>query len=99
MPEITTNCEKAISRKGDGFYELRLKVTPKASSSKIGGLVADSEGNMHLKVYVTTVPEKGKANKAVIELLAKELKVPKSSISIVAGETDSYKTVRVTHRP
>lgn len=59
-------------------------------------MVADAGGNMHLKVYVTTVPEKGKANKAVIELLAKELKVPKSHISVVSGETSSSKVLRIS---
>ena len=48
-----------------------------------------------LKIRVTVPPEGGKANKAVVELLAKTLKVPKSSIQIVRGETSRTKTVRV----
>lgn len=44
---------------------------------------------------VTVPPEGGKANKAVVELLAKVLKVPKRSVNIVRGETSRIKTVRI----
>ena len=48
-----------------------------------------------LKIKVTVPPEGGKANKAVVELLSKALKVPKSSIEIVRGESSRIKTVRI----
>ena len=44
-----------------------------------------------LKVSVTQAPEKGKANKAVIELLAKKLGLKKSQIELIAGETSHQK--------
>ena len=44
-----------------------------------------------LRVSVTQVPEKGKANKAIVELLARELNVKKSQIMLIAGETSSQK--------
>lgn len=44
-----------------------------------------------LKVCCTQIPEKGKANKAILELLAKGLKLKKSQLSLLAGETDSHK--------
>jgi uncharacterized protein len=44
-----------------------------------------------LKVSVTQAPEKGKANKAVVELLSKKLGVKKSQIELVAGETSHQK--------
>ena len=44
-----------------------------------------------LKVCVTQSPEKGKANKAVIELLAKSLKLRKSQIELLSGETSHQK--------
>jgi uncharacterized protein (TIGR00251 family) len=46
-----------------------------------------------LKVRITAPPEKGKANEAVVELLAKTLKVPKSSVEIVSGHTGRIKKV------
>jgi uncharacterized protein len=44
-----------------------------------------------LKVAVTQAPEKGKANKAIIELLARELHIKKSQIELLSGETSSQK--------
>jgi len=44
-------------------------------------------------VSVTAVPEKGKANQAIIALLAKVLKLPKSNIEILSGETQSQKLI------
>jgi len=49
-----------------------------------------------LKVAVTQVPEKGKANKAIIEVLAKTLRLRKSQIALVAGETSAEKRFLVT---
>jgi len=46
-------------------------------------------------VKVTVPPEGGKANEAVVELLAKTLKVPKSSISIVSGQNSRLKRLYV----
>ncbi|WP_246051365.1 DUF167 domain-containing protein [Balnearium lithotrophicum] len=48
-----------------------------------------------LKIRVTVPPEEGKANRAVIELLAKSLKVPKSSIRIKRGTTGRIKTLEI----
>lgn len=49
-----------------------------------------------LKIRVTVPPEGGKANKAVIELLSKALKVPKSSIEIVRGDTSRNKVIFIS---
>jgi uncharacterized protein YggU (UPF0235/DUF167 family) len=44
-----------------------------------------------LKVYVTAVPEDNKANKALLELLSKTFRIPKSRLHIIAGTTDRRK--------
>ncbi len=44
-----------------------------------------------LRVAVTQAPEKGKANKAIADLLAKELAVRKSQVELVSGETSAQK--------
>ena len=44
-----------------------------------------------LKVAVTQAPEKGKANKALIELLAERLELKRSQVTLLAGETSSHK--------
>tara|TARA_R110000868_G_scaffold189695_1_gene432844 strand:- start:30654 stop:30893 length:240 start_codon:yes stop_codon:yes gene_type:complete len=64
-----------------------IRVTPNASRNAI-----KMDGDI-MRVYVTTVPESGKANKAVIVLLSKELNIAKSKISIVKGETGKDKTI------
>ena len=52
-----------------------------------------------LAVKVTAVPDKGRANKAVIETLAKACRLPKSAFQLVSGETDRNKILLVTGNP
>ena len=82
-------------RTNDGV-DLFLKVTPNASKDTVEGLVEDADGGRRLAVRVRAVPEKGKANSAVEKLLAKTLRVPKSSVSVVRGDTHRLKTVRIS---
>lgn len=74
---------------------IRVKLTPKASRNEIQGWSEDVEGNKVLKCSVTTVPEKGKANKALIALLSKHYRVPKSAITIMRGETERIKHIAI----
>lgn len=78
---------------------LALRVTPKASRNAIAGLAATASGGTALKVTVTAVPENGKANEAVVKLLAKAWKLPKTSLTVVAGATDRNKIVHVAGDP
>ncbi len=52
-----------------------------------------------LKISVSAAPDKGKANDAVIKLLAKEWRVPKTSISVASGATDRRKTLHIAGDP
>ncbi|MEH6728530.1 MAG: DUF167 domain-containing protein [Hyphomicrobiales bacterium] len=71
-----------------------VRVTPKASSNRI--TVAELEdGSRLVRVYVTTVPENGKANQVVLKLLAKEMGLAKSSLTIIRGMNDRNKLVQV----
>ncbi len=67
-----------------------IKVTPKSSRNKI-----EKVSTGEYKVWVTVAPEKNKANRAVIELLAKYFQVSKSQISIIAGKTTAKKLVEI----
>lgn len=73
---------------------LQVRVTPKAKSARIKKEVLD-DGKVIYKVYVTAVAEDGKANQAVIELLAKALGVPKSALTITRGETSRDKVIQI----
>lgn len=78
-----------------GGTRLAVRLTPKASRNGITGVVAEADGTAVLKVSVTAVPEAGKANAALVALLAKTWKLPKSAIAITAGSTDRRKTLMI----
>ena len=69
--------------------EIAVRVTPKASRNAVV-----AEGGA-IRVYVTVVPESGKANAAVIRLLAKSLGVAKSRLDLMRGATARDKVFRV----
>jgi uncharacterized protein (TIGR00251 family) len=81
-----------------GGIRLRLKVQPKARRDAVAGFAPDPDGQV-LKVSVGAPPEDGKANAAVIALLAKALGVAKSAISVVSGATDRRKVVEIRGEP
>lgn len=74
---------------------VHLRVSPRASRNAIQGLMDGPDASRVLKVAVTAVPEDGKANTAVIALLAKTWRLPKTSMEIVAGHTDRSKVVEI----
>ncbi|MFC3675209.1 DUF167 family protein [Ferrovibrio xuzhouensis] len=82
----------------DGGLRLFVRLTPKAARAGIAGIkpAAVTPGNpcgCELDVKVTAVPEKGRANAALIALLAKALHLPQSAVALVAGETDRHKQI------
>lgn len=86
-------------RLGSGGVTLYLRVTPNAGRDLIEGVEQRDDGTSVLRVRVKAVPDKGKANAAAVALLSKALGVPKSSISVVAGETARLKTVAIAGDP
>ena len=78
---------------------LAIRLTPNAGRDSLDGIEADGEGGTLLKARVTAVPEKGKANKALILLVADSLRIPKSSVSLVSGETARKKILRIDGDP
>ncbi len=62
--------------------------------SRKDSIALDEDGKT-LVIHVTAPPEKGKANKAIVKLLAKQIGVGTSKIAIVRGSTSSTKTLRV----
>ena len=70
--------------------KIRVKVKPNAKKDEVKQIEND-----YFEIRVTVVPEKGKANKRAIELLSKYLKVPKSRIKLIRGETSREKLFEV----
>lgn len=76
----------------DKLYSIiKIKVEPRSSKSGIVGPYGDA-----LKVKLTSPPVEGKANKELVEVLAKELGVHKKDIEIVSGQSSKNKTVKIT---
>lgn len=78
----------------DGL-RLAVRLTPKAGHDGIEGLKPTADGSVELAVKVTAVPESGKANDALLRLLAKRLKLPVSALQLVAGATDRHKQILI----
>lgn len=77
---------------------LGIRVTPKSARNEVTGQTEGADGSVSLQVRVTAQPEKGKANKAVIQTLARSLGLAKTDLTIVSGETARHKTVHI-NRP
>ncbi len=74
-------------------FLLKVKVVPGASRDAVVGPLGDA-----LKVRVAAPPEGGKANQAVIRLLAAHFGVSPKQVRIVAGRTSALKTVEIDPR-
>ncbi len=70
--------------------KLQIKVIPSSSRDCIAGWLENT-----LKVRVKAPPEKGKANKAVVQLLEKALDLPGGSVKLVSGETSCHKIIEI----
>lgn len=86
MPELATIRVEEVG----GAVRFEVRVSPRASRDGVGG-VHDGA----LKVKTTAPPVDGQANAAVIELVAKALRVPKRAVRIVGGDTSKSKRIEV----
>ena len=75
----------------DGAVTLDIAVKPRSSREGVGPVQGD-----RLCVAVNAPPVDGKANEAVVRVLAQTFKVARSAVAIVRGETGRKKTIRVT---
>ena len=69
--------------------QIAVRVTPRAARNRI------TQKDGQIRVYVTAVPEDGKANAAVQKLLAKALGVAKSRLTLIRGQTARDKTFTI----
>lgn len=82
----------------DGI-SIALRVTPRGGRDDIDGIETLADGRSVVKVRVRAIADGGAANKAVTELLAKALRVPKASVKILSGATSRLKQVAVDGDP
>ena len=82
---------RVMEQIADGI-KLHVKVTPKARNSAIENWPTNENSLNEIKIRVAAPPEKGQANKAVIEILSKRLNVSKSDVILLSGDTSRNKT-------
>jgi hypothetical protein len=78
-----------------GGARVALKVTPRAASSRVQGVEVDGAGHAHLAVRVSAPPEAGKANAALIKLLARRWRMPQRDLEVVSGVGARRKVLHV----
>ena len=76
-----------------------LRVTPRGGRDEIDGLETLADGRTVLKIRVRAIAEGGDANRAVTELIAKSLGVPRARVRILSGTTSRLKQVAVDGDP
>lgn len=72
-----------------------LRVTPRGGRDDIDGVETLSDGRSVLKVRVRAIADGGEANRAVTELLAKSLRVPKARVRLLSGATSRLKQIAI----
>ncbi|MFN4276876.1 MAG: DUF167 family protein [Ferrovibrio sp.] len=100
IPGLTAAASAARpwKRQADGL-RLFVRLTPKGGRDAIEGVKPTADGGAELAARVTAVPEDGKANAALLKLLAKSLKLPGRDFEIVAGATDRHKQIHISGDP
>lgn len=74
---------------------MRVRVTPRARATRIDGLMDEADGGVRLRITVTEAADAGRANAAVLALLAREWRLPKTSLAVVSGAADRRKIIHV----
>jgi uncharacterized protein (TIGR00251 family) len=78
---------------------ISLRVTPRGGRDDIDGIETLANGRSVVKVRVRAIAEGGEANRAVTELLAEVLGVPKKSVRLLSGATSRIKQIAVDGDP
>jgi uncharacterized protein (TIGR00251 family) len=93
---MTTAPPFAAARDG---LRIAVRLTPKAAADRIVGLIEDGRGGAALKVAVTAPPVDGKANRALLQLLARHFGLTPSDLSLAAGASGRSKSVALKGDP
>lgn len=82
-----------------GGVELAVRVTPAGRVNRVDGVELRDDGTAVLRLRVTAPADRGRANAAVLEVLARHLGVPRSTLEIVSGDTARLKRIRIAGDP
>ena len=86
-------------RYSTGGVSVALRVTPRGGRDDIDGVETLANGRSVVKVRVRAVAEGGEANRAMTELLAKALRVPKAKVRLLSGATSRMKQIAIDGDP
>lgn len=78
---------------------LAIRLVPKAKADRILGLAEEADGAIALKIAVHAAPQEGRANEALLRLLAQVLRVKRSDLTLVLGAADRRKLVHIAGEP
>jgi uncharacterized protein (TIGR00251 family) len=76
-----------------------VRLTPKADRDAVDGVKALADGREVVAVRVRAVPDRGAANKALVQMMAKAFRRPKSAVAVVAGGKQRLKQVKIAGDP
>ena len=94
----TTSSDSPLRAAADGV-RVAIRLTPRGRGDRVEGVVRGADGAAALQVSVTAPPADGRANDALLRLLAKEWSVARRDLAIVSGLKCRNKLVHVTGDP
>ncbi|MBX9759112.1 MAG: DUF167 family protein [Beijerinckiaceae bacterium] len=86
-------------RRAHGGLRLDVRLTPRSSTDRVEGLQTLSDGRQVLAARVRAAPESGRANEALLRLLAQELGLPASACKLASGGKGRIKSVSLAGDP
>jgi uncharacterized protein (TIGR00251 family) len=82
----------------DGL-RLAIRLSPRAKADRLNRVLVGADGSKVLTAMVTAPPQHGRANEALLQLLARAWHLPRRNLSIVAGAVSRHKTVHIAGDP
>jgi uncharacterized protein len=82
----------------DGL-RVTIRLSPRAKADRLLALTATAAGGYAIKASVTAPPEGGRANEALLQLLARAWRLPRRDLAIVAGTASRNKSVSIAGDP
>jgi uncharacterized protein len=93
-----SSCDAPLTPTRDGV-RVAIRLTPRAKVDRVVSLAAVAGGGRVVNAHVTAPAQDGRANKALLRLLANVWRVPRRHLAIVAGAASRQKTVRISGDP
>jgi hypothetical protein len=98
LPRSCATSDLPLTAAADGL-RVAVRLTPRASADRIDGIVADADGAPVLKVLVGAPAVENRANDALLQLLAREWRLPRRDLALAAGGKSRNKVVRIVGDP